>query len=99
MSARAAGRTMPIMDDERDRDGDTEQPERGFSAWLQRRADLVWYALGIVFVIYGATALVNLTRGVPGPDDSNIISTFGGFIAGIAALIVGWRTARDHRDD
>jgi hypothetical protein len=87
------------MDDEQQPHGDTEGQERGLSAWLQRRSDLVWFALAIVFVIYGATALVNLTRGTLGPDDSNIISTFGGFIAGIAALIIGIRTARDHRRD
>jgi hypothetical protein len=77
---------------------DTDDAEPRISGWLQRRADLVWYALGVVFVLYGVTALVHLVGGVRGPDDANVISTFGGFIAGIAALVVGLRTARDDRD-
>jgi hypothetical protein len=76
------------MDDER---------EGRISGWIHRHAELVWYALAIVFVIYGATALVNLSRGVVGPDHSNLISTFGGIIAGTAAAIIGWRTARDKK--
>jgi uncharacterized membrane protein HdeD (DUF308 family) len=68
------------------------------SGWLQRHSELVWYALGVVFFIYGITALVNLTRGIAGPDSSNWISTFGGFIAGIAGVILGLRTAKDKRE-
>ncbi|PZF60940.1 hypothetical protein DEI92_04740 [Curtobacterium sp. MCBD17_034] len=90
--------SIPTMDDETTPRTDADEDESRISGWLQRHADLVWYALGVVFVVDGISALVNLVRGVPGPDDSNVISTFGGFIAGIAALVVGLRTARDHRE-
>ena len=84
------------MNDERDRSSDGRESK--ISDWLQRHAELVWYGLGIVFVIYGISALVNLTHGTPGPDDANVISTFGGFIAGVAAAIIGFRTAREKRN-
>lgn len=86
------------MDDETGPDPEPDEREGRVSGWLQRHADLVWYALGVVFLIYGITALVHLVQGVAGPDDSNVISTVGGFAAGIAGIVVGRRTARDRRE-
>jgi hypothetical protein len=86
---RTNGHTIEIMTDDHD---------HRISGWLQRHSELVWYALGIVFFVYGISALFNLLRGVPGPDDSNWISTFGGFIAAVAGLVIGLRASRDKRE-
>ena len=77
---------------------DTDERDPRFAGWLHRHADLVWYALCVVFVIYAVTAFVNVQRGVLGPDHSNVISTFGGIIAAIAAGIIGVRTRRNNRN-
>lgn len=80
------------LDDSAD---DERQP--GFAGWAHRHTELVWAALAVVFVIYAVSALVNVTRGVLGTDYSNVISTFGGFIAAIVAAVLAVRTRREKR--
>jgi hypothetical protein len=76
--------------------GDEKEPR--FAGWVHRHTELVWAALGVVFVIYGISALVNVTQGVLGIDYANVISTFGGFIAAIVAGILALRTRREKRN-
>lgn len=82
----SAGNGAPRTRDIRDSDPD-EQPG-GLGGWVSRHAEVVWGALCIVFLIYAATAFVNLQRGVFGPDDSNVIGVIGGIVAAIAAGII-----------
>ncbi len=75
-----------------------EEKEPRFSGWLHRHAELVWAALAVVFLLYAATALVNLGHGVLGPDDSNVIGLFGGVIAAVAgAILCATTVARKRR--
>lgn len=75
-----------------------DEKEPRFAGWVHRHTELVWAALAVVFVIYAISALVNVSRGVVGVDYANVISTFGGFIAAIAAGVFAVRTRREKRN-
>ena len=65
--------------------------------WVHRHTNLLWSVIGLIFLIYGINALVMWHAGTVGPDYSNVISTFGGIIAAIAAAVLAVRGARERR--
>ncbi|AMM20966.1 hypothetical protein AX769_13525 [Frondihabitans sp. PAMC 28766] len=65
--------------------------------WVHRHTELLWVLIGVVFLIYGVNAIVQLAGGVVGPDYSNVISSFGGVIAAIVAGILALRGRAERR--
>ncbi|RKR73995.1 hypothetical protein [Frondihabitans australicus] len=66
-------------------------------AWVHRHTDLLWAVIGLVFLIYGISAFVQLRQGVVGVDYANVISSFGGVIAAVVAWILAVRGALERR--
>ena len=65
--------------------------------WVHRHTELLWGVIGVVFLIYGASAFVQWQKGVVGVDYSNVISTFGGIVAFVAASVLAIRGVRERR--
>jgi hypothetical protein len=71
-----------------DQSPENDEKQGRFAGWLHTHTEWVWGALAVVFLIYAATSVVNLNRGVLGPDDSNVIGVIGGLLATIAGVIL-----------
>ncbi|GAA4667146.1 hypothetical protein [Frondihabitans cladoniiphilus] len=69
--------------------------------WVHRHTALLWAIIGVIFLVYGISAISQVSRGVVGPDHSNVISSFGGIIAAIVCgiLALRWRAERRRSND
>jgi Zn-dependent protease with chaperone function len=65
--------------------------------WVHRHTELLWALIGVVFLVYGASAIVQWHNGVLGTDYANVISSVGGIVAAIAAGILALRGLRERR--
>jgi hypothetical protein len=65
--------------------------------WVHRHTELLWAVIGLVFLLYGISAFVQLQRGVVGVDYANVISSVGGVVAAIVAGILAIRGVVERR--